>query len=88
MRPTRDTYLLKIYRNRGVSGWQWAARLVDVSGGETVRFSDPEALLAHLERVIHCVDRAEAGDTDEATSGAPATCTADEGADGDSESPP
>ena len=49
--PAHDTYLLHIYRSRAVSGWQWAARLESLPGGESWRFNDPEALLAHLRSI-------------------------------------
>ena len=44
--PTRETYLLHLYRSRSVGGWQWAARLDRLVDGESHRFSDPEVLLA------------------------------------------
>ena len=48
---TQETYLLHLYRSRAVRGWQWAARLEHL-GGESRRFSDPEALLAHLRAIL------------------------------------
>jgi hypothetical protein len=89
VRPRRETYLLQIHRSRAVSGWQWAALLVDISGGESLRFSDPEALLTHLRRVVHGGDQSQVGDTDDAAMDAPAASVADQGdkgVDGDGES--
>lgn len=57
--PTRDTYLLHLYGSRAAGGWQWAARLEHLSGGESVRFTDPEALLAHLRTVLWAGDPAD-----------------------------
>jgi len=53
--PERDTYILHIYRGRAVNGWQWAARLDTLPGGDRRRFTDPEALLAHLRTTIRAV---------------------------------
>ena len=50
--PQHDAYLLHIYRSRTVSGWQWAARLEQLPGGTSRRFTDPEALLAYLQNVV------------------------------------
>jgi hypothetical protein len=47
-----EAYVLHIWRSRAVSGWQWAARLEHLPGGESVRFTRPEALLAHLEALM------------------------------------
>jgi hypothetical protein len=47
-----DTYLLHLYRSRAVSGWQWAARLEYLPCGESLRFNDSEALLAHLRALV------------------------------------
>ena len=72
----RDTYLLQVYRGRAASGRQWAARLTYVSGGEYARFSDPEALLAHLRALITNAEPSEvpgdipAGTDESATSAA------------------
>lgn len=49
--PAHDTYLLHLYRSRAVSGAQWAARLEHLPSGESWRFTDPEALLAHLRSI-------------------------------------
>jgi hypothetical protein len=54
--PARETYLLHIYRNRAVRGWQWAARLEHLPDGASVRFADPEALLAHLRQLMWTVE--------------------------------
>jgi hypothetical protein len=35
-----------------VSGWQWAARLEHLPDGESVRFTAPETLLAHLQALV------------------------------------
>lgn len=56
----RQTYVLHIYRSRAVRGWQWGARLEQLPGGESRRFTDPEALLAHLRTLIRAGDPAEA----------------------------
>ncbi len=55
--PVRETYLLHLYRSRTVSGWQWTAQLAHLPGGETLRFGDPEDLLAHLRTVWGAVER-------------------------------
>jgi hypothetical protein len=47
-----ESYLLRIWRSRAVSGWQWAARLQHLPGGQSQRFSDPEALLSHLQTLV------------------------------------
>ena len=47
-----DAYVLHIWRSRAVSGWQWAARLEHLPDGEQVRFTAPEALLAHLQALV------------------------------------
>ncbi len=47
--PMHDTYLLHIYRSRAVSGWQWAARVDHPRGGENLRFTHLEALVAYLQ---------------------------------------
>jgi hypothetical protein len=47
-----DAYILRIWRSRAVSGWQWAARLQHLPDGQSVRFSDPAALLAHLQALV------------------------------------
>jgi hypothetical protein len=54
--PIRETYLLHLYRSRSVSGRQWAARLDRLTDGESLRFSDPEALLAHLQALVRALD--------------------------------
>ena len=54
--PARETYMLHVYRSRAASGWQWAARLERLPGGEHLRFHDPEALLAHLRAVLGADD--------------------------------
>jgi len=46
--PQQDAYMLRIWRSRAVSGQQWVARLEYLPEGESQRFGDPEALLAHL----------------------------------------
>jgi hypothetical protein len=61
--PARDTYVLHIYRGRAVRGWQWAARLEHLPGGESWRFTDPEALLAYLQAVVRAAERVEPPDT-------------------------
>jgi hypothetical protein len=50
--PHHDVYTLHIYRSRAPSGWQWAARLEHLPGGESRRFTDPEALLEYLRSVV------------------------------------
>lgn len=55
-----ETYLLRIWRSRAVSGWQWAARLQHLPDGQSRRFSDPEALLAHLQAVVRAGDPPDA----------------------------
>jgi hypothetical protein len=57
--PERATYLLHLYRSRAVSGWQWAARLEHLPGGESVRFRDPAALLAHLQALVQAAAQAD-----------------------------
>jgi hypothetical protein len=47
-----EAYVLHIWRSRAVSGWQWAARLEHLPDGEQVRFTAPEALLAHLQALV------------------------------------
>ena len=54
--PAHDTYLLHVYRSRAVGGWQWAARLERLPGGESQSFNDPEALLAHLRTLLGAGD--------------------------------
>src|SRR5262249_6719961 len=54
--PVHDIYLLHIYSSRTASGWQWAARLEHLPGGEQVRFTDPDALLAYLSTVMRAED--------------------------------
>ena len=44
--------------SRAISGWQWAARLEHLPGGEQVRFTAPEALLAHLQALTQAAERA------------------------------
>ena len=62
--PAHHAYLLHIYRSRAVSGWQWAARLDALTEGTQVRFSDPAALLAHLQTLLVRVEeRAAPTDT-------------------------
>jgi hypothetical protein len=60
--PQHDAYVLHIWRSRAVSGWQWAARLEYLPGGESVRFTAPEALLAHLQALVRRIDDGEAPD--------------------------
>jgi hypothetical protein len=50
--PYDEVYLLRLWRSRAASGWQWAARLDRLPEGESHRFRDPEALLAHLRTVL------------------------------------
>jgi hypothetical protein len=50
--PQYDAYMLRIWRSRAVSGRQWVARLDQLPEGESRRFSDPEALLAHLRAIL------------------------------------
>jgi hypothetical protein len=50
--PAHDTYILHIYRSRAISGWQWAARLEKLPDRASRRFTNPEALLAHLRTVL------------------------------------
>jgi hypothetical protein len=50
--PAPETYVLHIYRSRAVRGWQWAARLEHLPDRTSRRFTDPEALLAHLRTVL------------------------------------
>jgi hypothetical protein len=50
--PMHDTYMLHLYRSRAVGGWQWSARVDHLVGGETRRFTDPEALLAYLRTLV------------------------------------
>jgi hypothetical protein len=57
----RETYVLHLYRSRAVRGWQWAARLEHVQSGESLRFTDPEALLAHLRTVLRAGEPDEPG---------------------------
>jgi hypothetical protein len=85
VRPTRDTYMLQIYRGQTVSGRQWGARLVHVSGGESLRFGNPEALLAHLRRVIAGVDQSQVGATGQVETATPAANAADQGTNGSGE---
>jgi hypothetical protein len=59
--PAHETYLLHVYRSRAVSGWQWAARLEHLPSGESWRFTDPAALLAHL-RIVLAAGAAGPGD--------------------------
>ncbi len=54
--PMRETYLLHLYRSRSVSGTQWAARLDRLADGESLRFSDPETLLTHLQALVRALD--------------------------------
>jgi hypothetical protein len=61
--PQHDAYVLHIWRSRAVSGWQWAARLEYLPGGESDRFSAPEALLAHLQALVRRIEEGEAPDT-------------------------
>lgn len=61
--PTHDTYLLHIYRSRAPRGWQWAARLESLPGGESRRFTDPEELLAYLQAVIRAAEPTTPPDT-------------------------
>ena len=56
--PAHETYLLHVYRSRAVSGWQWAARLEHLPSGESWRFTDLEALLAHLRSIAGSGDPA------------------------------
>jgi hypothetical protein len=56
---------------------------VHVSGGESLRFSNPEALLAHLRRVIPGVDQSQVGATCQIATDTPAANAADQGAGGD-----
>jgi hypothetical protein len=42
---------LRIWSSRTAAGWQWAAHL-ETLGGESLRFNDPAALLAHLHTLI------------------------------------
>jgi hypothetical protein len=57
--PHHDVYTLHIYRSRAASGWQWAARLEHLPGGESRRFTDREALLAHLQAIVRDGQRAD-----------------------------
>jgi hypothetical protein len=50
--PRHDVYTLHIYRSRAVNGWQWVARLEHLPEGESLRFTDPGALLAYLASVL------------------------------------
>jgi hypothetical protein len=54
-----EIYSLHVYCGRAASGWQWAARLTRLPGGESLRFTDPEALLVYLQAVVRAVDRVE-----------------------------
>ena len=73
MMPARETYLLHLYRSRAVSGWQWAARLDHLPGGESVRFRDPKALLAYLRAVVELGEHAPLQPDASGDKGSPAT---------------
>jgi hypothetical protein len=47
-----DCFILRVWRSQGEHGEQWAGRLEHLSGAETLRFGDPDALLRYLcERI-------------------------------------
>jgi len=45
-------FILRIWRSGRAADEQWAARLEGMPGGDNVRFSDPDALLAYLALAI------------------------------------
>jgi hypothetical protein len=47
-----DAYIVRVWRSAGAGATQWSGRLEYLQGGEVLRFSTPQALLAHLERLI------------------------------------
>jgi hypothetical protein len=51
-----DAFMLRIWRSTAVGGRQWTARLEHLPDGQRLRFTDPEALLAHLEAIMREVD--------------------------------
>jgi hypothetical protein len=57
--PHHDAYVLHIWRSRATSGRQWAARLDHLPGGESLRFSDPAVLLAHLQALVQAGEHSE-----------------------------
>jgi hypothetical protein len=54
-----------------------------VPGGESLRFGNPEVLLAHLRRVIPGVDQSQVGATCQIATDTPETHAADQGTGGD-----
>jgi hypothetical protein len=55
--PQHERYLLQIWRSRALAGWQWTARVDRLSDGERLRFTDPEALLEHLQTLLRSEPR-------------------------------
>jgi hypothetical protein len=47
-----DWFILRIWRSGHRDGEQWAGKLERMSGGESLRFSDPDLLLDHLRALI------------------------------------
>jgi hypothetical protein len=58
--PRHDVYTLHVYRSRAVRGWQWIVRLEHLPGGESLRFTEPQALMAYLARVLQAADPSKA----------------------------
>ena len=77
--PAHDTYMLHVYRSRAVNGWQWVARVDDLRGRESRRFTDPEALLAYLRIVVRAGESSVAPPHPASGAAGPAT-TAEDGA--------
>ena len=68
---SRDTYVLHVYRSRAVRGRQWAARLDHLPHHASLRFTDPELLLAHLAIVLRAGEQAAPIDTPPGADGPP-----------------
>ncbi len=47
-----DSFLLRIWRRSDAEGEAWAGRLEHVQGGQSLRFTSPEALLSYLHAAI------------------------------------
>jgi hypothetical protein len=81
----RETYVLHIYRSRALRGWQWAARLDHLPDQGSLRFTDPEALLAHLASVVQAGDQPTAPLDAPPGADVPPPATAEEGSEHEEE---
>jgi len=56
-----DAYVLRFWRSTGKDGLQWRGKLAHVGRGDSVQFSDVEALLQHIRHVAEYEDERGTG---------------------------